>query len=347
MAVTRDELKGKIQTVLGLISPEELGPTLMHEHLLSDITPPSMADDDRGPDICLCNYHAISYGRKKHTGNYLLDSRKIATEEVRAMQKAGGDAIVELTIGGLKPDPEGLAEISRATGVKLLMGCGHYVEEYQGASNFERTVDDFAKEITDQVLVGAWGTDIRAALIGEIGCQSPWTDLEKTVMQGAIIAQQETGVSVNVHPGRDADQPQEVIDFVRKHGGDVSRFVISHIDRTIFDDERLLRLADTGCVLEYDLFGLETTYYPLSNIDMPNDGQRLRSLRTLINHGHLDQIVISHDICYRTRLQHFGGHGYGHIFENVVPLMRERSFTEDEINAILIENPRRILAGAG
>lgn len=343
MAVTRDELRGKIQTVLGPVSPEELGPTLMHEHMLSDITPPSMVCDDRGPEICLCNYHAISYGRLKHTGNYLLNSREIAIREARAMREAGGDAIVELTIGGLKPDPEGLAEIARESGVKILMGCGYYVEEYQDSANFERGVDDFAREMIDQILVGAWGTDIRAALIGEIGCQSPWTDLEKRVMQGAIIAHQETGVAVNVHPGRHPDQPQEVVDFVRKHGGDVSRFVISHIDRTIFDDERLLRLADSGCVVEFDLFGLETTYYPLSKIDMPNDGQRLKSIRKLIDHGHLDRVVISHDICYRTRLQHYGGHGYGHIFTNVVPLMRERAFSENEINRILVENPRRIL----
>jgi phosphotriesterase-related protein len=63
----------------------------------------------------------------------------------------------------------------------------------------------------------------------------------------------------------------------------------------------------------------------------------------LIEHGHLERIVISHDICYRTRLTKFGGHGYGHIFENVLPMMRRRGFSEDEIDTILVRTPRRLL----
>src|SRR3546814_18543343 len=78
----------------------------MHEHLLWDITPPSMAGQDPGPEITLANYHEIAYGRVKHLGNYRLDSREVATEEVRAMRDAGGSALVELTVGGLQPDPE-------------------------------------------------------------------------------------------------------------------------------------------------------------------------------------------------------------------------------------------------
>jgi phosphotriesterase-related protein len=127
-------------------------------------------------------------------------------------------------------------------------------------------------------------------------------------------------------------------------GADLSRVVISHIDRTIFDDERLFRLADSGCVIELDLFGQEQSYYALNlNVDLPNDAERLRWIRRLIDRGHLDQIVISHDICYRSRLTRFGGHGYGHIFENVLPLMRRRGFTETEIERITAGTPQRLL----
>jgi phosphotriesterase-related protein len=341
--MTREDLEGKIQTVLGPVEPAELGPTLMHEHLLCDITPPAMADWDDGPEITLANRHEIAYGRTRHAGNYRLTMSDVALDEVRSMWAAGGRAIVELTVGGLKPNPEGLAAIARATGVHIIMGCGHYVEEYQDRQNLERGVDDFAQEITGQLLEGAWGTGIRAGLIGEIGCQAPWTELERRVMRGALLAQEATGTALNVHPGRDPDQPEEVADFVAAHEGDLTRLIISHIDRTIFDDDRLFRLADTGCVLEFDLFGLETTYYPHGDIDMPNDGVRLAFIRKLIDRGHLNQVVISHDICYRTRLRRFGGHGYDHIFKNVVPLMRSRGFSEVEIEAILEGNPRRLL----
>ena len=56
--------------------------------------------------------------------------------------------------------------------------------------------------------------------------------------------------------------------------------------------------------------------------------------------------MISHDICQQVRLKNFGGHGYGHIFRNVLPLMRRRGFTEAEIQAILVDTPRRLLTFA-
>ncbi len=104
---------------------------------------------------------------------------EVITEEIAKLREAGGRAVVELTCGGLKPNPEGLAEIARKTDMQIIMGCGYYVEEYQNAEAFARSIDDFAAEMTGQVLDGAWGTDIRAGIIGEIGCQSPWTDQEK------------------------------------------------------------------------------------------------------------------------------------------------------------------------
>ncbi len=344
--MTRKELKGKIQTVLGPIEPDALGRTLMHEHVLCDIRPPgTRSDNDLGPEITLENVWQMNYGRglKRAGRKYMLDLEDIATREVAMMKHDGGDAIVELTCGGLSPDPEGLRRIAAGTGVNLIMGCGYYVNDYQDPKNAGRSVDDFAQEIIGQVLHGAWGTDVRAGMIGEIGCTAPWTATEKKVMQAALIAASESGASINVHPGRDPDQPQEVADFIKAAGKPTERVVISHIDRTIFDVERLLRLADSGVTIEFDLFGQEASYYGLSDIDMPNDATRLSLIRALIDAGHLDRVVISHDICYRTRLTTFGGHGYGHIFRNVVPMMKERGYSEDEIEAILVRNPRRLL----
>jgi phosphotriesterase-related protein len=344
--VNRVELKGKIQTVLGLIEPEQLGRTLMHEHVLCDIRPPgTRSENDLGPEITLENTWQINYGRglKRAGRKYMLDLEDIALREVQMMKHDGGEAIVELTCGGLSPDPAGLKRIAQGTGVHLVMGCGHYVNDYQDPRNHTRQIDDFANEMIGQILHGAWGTDVRAGMIGEIGCQAPWTDTEKRVMQAAFIAAQETGASINVHPGRDPDQPQEVADFARAHDFPTERMVISHIDRTIFDEPRLQKLADAGVTVEFDLFGQESSYYGLSDIDMPNDATRLKLIRALIDGGHLERVVISHDICYRTRLASFGGHGYGHIFRNVVPMMKKRGYSEDEIDAILVRNPRRLL----
>src|SRR4029078_13196006 len=96
--------------------------------------------------------------------------------------------------------PRGLQRIAAGTGVQLVMGCGHYVSEYQDPRNHDRTVEDFAAEIVGQILEGAWGTDVRAGMIGEIGCTAPWTDTEKRVMQAALMAAGGTGSTRNPPP---------------------------------------------------------------------------------------------------------------------------------------------------
>ena len=89
------------------------------------------ADPDQGPEIDLCNCWHVNYGsRGKVPRNLVFFDREIATREVNEMKAAGGCSIVELTVGGLKPDPEGLIAVSRETGVHIVMGCGHYVDEY-------------------------------------------------------------------------------------------------------------------------------------------------------------------------------------------------------------------------
>jgi phosphotriesterase-related protein len=339
-------VRGKVQTVIGLVDPATLGRTLMHEHLHIDLNPPrlraeAVADE---PDLDPCNCFAIRWGTLYARRNFQLDDFSLAIQEMGLLRQAGGGTLVELTVGGLKPNPTALARIARESGVAIVMGCGHYVEEYQDPGNAGRDAEDFAREIIAQIRVGAWGTDIRAGIIGEIGCQAPWTEQERQVMRGALMAQVETGAALNVHPGRHPDQPLEVAHFARDAGAPMDRVIISHIDRTVFDAGRLLQLADTGVVLEFDLFGWEQSYYfPNPDIDMPNDAVRLRWLRLLIDHGHLDRILMSSDICERSRLCRYGGHGYRHILQNVVPLMRRRGFTEHEIDTILIANPARLL----
>jgi phosphotriesterase-related protein len=166
--MTRGALAGKIQTVLGPIAPEALGRTLMHEHVLCDIRPPgTRSDNDLGPEITLENVWQINYGRglRRAGRKYMLDLEDIATREVAMMRNDGGNAIVELTCGGLSPDPEGLRRIAAGTGVHLIMGCGYYVNDYQDPRNHGRSVDDFAREMIGQILEGAWCTDVRAGMI--------------------------------------------------------------------------------------------------------------------------------------------------------------------------------------
>src|SRR5262245_26898706 len=108
-AMKRAGLAGRIQTVLGPIEPSALGRTLMHEHVLCDIRPPgTRSDNDLGPEITLENVWQLNYGHgiRRAGRKYMLDMEDIATREVAMMKHEGGDAIVELTCGGLSRSEE-------------------------------------------------------------------------------------------------------------------------------------------------------------------------------------------------------------------------------------------------
>ena len=76
---------------------------------------------------------------------------------------------------------------------------------------------------------------------------------------------------------------------------------------------------------------------------MPSDAQRVDFIEMLIADGYGDRIVIAHDICTKDRTIKHGGHGLGHILENLVPRIRKRGWPDEHIDAILIDNPARAL----
>ena len=94
--------------------------------------------------------------------------------------------------------------------------------------------------------------------------------------------------------------------------------------------------------LEYDLFGLEPSYYPYNPaFDMPNDGERMRQILFVIERGHLGQLLLSHDIAYKHCLTKWGGFGYHHLLVNVIPRLRAKGADDKTIQTLLVDNPRR------
>jgi phosphotriesterase-related protein len=266
---------------------------------------------------------------------------------MQRMVNDGGRSVVDVSTHPMGIDAEGLREVSERSGVHIVRGCGRYLEEFMEPEDLARGVDDLVTDIVRDIEDGHGETGIRAGIIGEIGCSWPWTEAERRSVQAAVIAQRQTGAALSIHPGRNPEAPFEIIEFVKKAGADLSRTIMDHIDRRIFVIDDVLRLADYGCVLEYDVFGWENSRFSQGqDLDLTSDGVRLTALRALIDAGHLERIVIAHDIAWRTRQVEYGGHGYGHIYRNVIPMMRRRGFTEKEIDTILVDNPARLLAFA-
>jgi phosphotriesterase-related protein len=210
-----------------------------------------------------------------------------------------------------------------------------------------RTEDALVRELVDEIRVGVGDTGIRAGLIGEIGNTWPWTENEKKVVRAAVEAQRQTGAPLMLHPGRHETAPMQLVELVQKHGGDLRRTIMCHIERTIADQRRLHDLADTGVWLEYDLFGMENSYYPYNpDFDMPNDGGRMKQILALIERGHQDQLLLSHDIAYKSSLTRYGGYGYHHLLVNVVPRLRRKGVDDAGLRRLLVDNPARAVVFA-
>jgi phosphotriesterase-related protein len=339
-------LSGQVQTVLGIIAPEAMGITLPHEHLLIDFevmfaAPAAASDKTRAwQPVGLENLGWVRQNFNSNLDNLRLLDEDVARDEIRLFKQAGGQTVIDPTNPSLARDPLALARIARATGLNIVMGAGYYVAAAHPPDMDTRTVDDLAREMIDDVTRGVGDTGIRAGLIGEIGCSWPWTNNEKKVVRAAVVAQQETGAPLMIHPGRHPEAPREIAEFVQKQGGDLRRTIMCHICRTIADVRAVIELAQTGLWLEYDLFGLETSYYPYNpSFDMPNDGGRMAHILALIEAGHLDRILMSHDIAYKHSLVKYGGYGYHHLLVNVVPRLRAKGVDDAGLRRLLVENP--------
>lgn len=345
-------LSGKVQTVLGLIDPPALGHTQTHEHLLVDLSPRVV---DVGPaglrgrlhePITLANYGWVRRNWNGNLDNLRLTSEADAVYEMGLYRAAGGGTVVDATSIGIGRDPLGLARIARATGVHVVMGAGYYVAGFHPPEMDALSEAELRDEIVRDITQGVDGTIIRSGVIGEIGLSWPVHPNEAKVLRAAARAQVATGAPLLIHPGRAPEAPLDAMRIVREAGGDSERTIMSHIDRTLFDLKAMIALAETGCYVELDLFGQEASYYPFAPIDMPNDATRIDYLRGLIAAGYRDRLVVAQDICKKVNTSRYGGEGYAHILDNVVPLMRRKGMTTEDIDAILVANPARILAFA-
>ena len=357
-------IKGKIQTVLGLIEPDDLGVTLCHEHIFLDgrgvfIEPTNAADRVRAYlpitlDLPLEHLGWINYNFLSNRDNLLLGEEDVAVKEVELYKRSGGNSIVELTPIGVGRDPDGLARVSRATGVHIVMGTAYYVNALHPRDVEAMSEDEICNKFVSEVNVGVIDLvkgggvtrvgqiPVRAGIIGEIGCTWPWQANEKKVLRAAARAQRITGAPVSIHPGRSEQAILEAIDVLRDAGADLRHTIISHIERTITHFEVRKMVADAGCYIEYDEFMMESNY-PLSDVDFPNDYERIKQIAELIDHGYVKQILLSHDMCTKTRLVTYGGLGYGHILNNIIPKMRRKGISEEQIQSMLVENPKRVL----
>ena len=346
-------LVGMIQTVLGPIPGDRLGVTTTHEHVLVDLSGLQKVPVEASrrakfyAPVTMDLLGSINFGGQTNLDNSRLLDIETAIGETTLFRRAGGDTIVEATSIGIGRDPQGLRQIARATGLNIVMGASYYVGAAHPPDMDGRSEESIVDEIVRDIRDGVGQSGVRAGVIGEVGCSWPLTPNERKVLRASGRAQRRTGAPLLIHPGRDEAAPFEIVEVLRDVDADLSRTIIGHIERTLIQRASMKKLAESGCVLEFDLFGREHSYYKHSpSIDMINDAERLRLLAWLIGEGHGRQLVLAQDTAAKTHLVRYGGCGYGHILQNIVPRMRLRGIREEDIHTMLVETPARVLAFA-
>ena len=348
--VPKHRATGKVLTVLGPIEPARVGITLTHEHLFIDFRPvfkePEGATDKHlaREKVTLENLGWVRYNWNSNGDNLQILDEAVTVREANAFHRAGGSTIVDVTSIGLARDPNALVRVARSTGLNVVMGAGYYIGNTHSDWLKAAPVDAIAATIVRDIDKGVGETGVRSGIIGEIGCSWPWTESEKKSLHAAVIAQNETGAPLLIHPGRNEKAPLELLNAVAKWGGDVSRTVVGHIERTIYDRSVLSETAQTGAYLNFDLFGHDSSYYPFApETYMPGDHERIAMLEAVIAMGKTDRILLAHDICSKHRLKTYGGHGWDHLVSNVAPRIRLKGFTEEQIRMVFVDNPTRML----
>lgn len=300
----------RVHTVRGAIAPEALGCTLMHEHVL-------------------CDFYRV-------TGNldHILNDEDLAVEELLAYRDAGGDALVEVTTRDLGRDAEGLRRISERTDLHIVMATGWYRQPYYPPEVDRASVDRLAELMIRELTEGVGDTGIRAGIIGEIGASLDHvTAQEERVLRAAARAQRATGAPLTTHASM---YPVGLVqlEILKEEHVDCSRVIIGHCDTYLHPDYHLAILR-AGAWVQFDTVGRR---------HMNPDGRRADAFAALVRAGWTRQLLLSSDRCYRSDLHAFGGAGYDVVVTEFREMVQSRGVSEAEWEAIMVENPRRILA---
>jgi predicted metal-dependent phosphotriesterase family hydrolase len=307
----------RVETVLGPIDPANLGWTLPHEHT------------------------AIALWHIANRWDYweLRRDEPVILEELAAFKRAGGGALVDLTLDGVGRDPAWLAGLARASGLHIVMGSGWYRGAHYPAETLvdRRSVDSLADEIVRDATDGVGETDIRSGIIGEIGTDKPWLSArEERVHRAAARAARRTGLAITTHAVQSTVGLDQLTVF-EAEGADLTRVVIGHADSNPSLDYHVA-IVERGATVEFDFLGM--TFTPL---ERHGEGRIVDSIRELLSRGHVERILLSQDVCHDSQLRRYGGNGYAYLAETFLPRLRAAGVGEAEIRTITVDNPRRLL----
>ncbi|MGY1846469.1 phosphotriesterase family protein [Blastococcus sp. SYSU DS1021] len=320
-----------VETVRGPIDTAELGATLMHEHV-----------------FVLSTEHVQNYG----TGDWWDEDERVAdaVAQLNELKALGIDTIVDPTVWGLGRYIPRVQRVAEQTDINIVVATGLYTYdeiphqyEHRGPGLLldlprDPMVDDFTGDIRD----GIAGTGVKAAFLKcVIEAKGLTPGVERTV-RAVAATHRETGAPITVHTSSHTGAGRLAVQVFGEEGVDLTKVVIGHAGDSN-DLDYLSELAEAGCLLGMDRFGLDI-YNPTSS--------RVDTIVALAERGYADRMVLAHDAsCY---IDYFPGAegqaakqqiapnwNYTHISRDVLPMLRERGMTEEQLHQMLVDTPRR------
>jgi phosphotriesterase-related protein len=312
------EAKAVIHTVGGPIAAEELGLTLIHEHVFLDWTPaeahdPSLWNSDSA--------HAAIMP-------YLLEARQ-----------RGVEAFFECTPAYLGRHPLLLRRLSEASGLRIVTNTGYYgarEDQHLPAHAFTETASQLAARWAREFEAGIDDTGIRPGFI-KIGVDSDslLSPIDEKLARAAARAHLATGLTIVAHTGPDAPARRQV-EILAEEGVALDAWVWTHAQAG--SHELRAELAARGAWISLDGLG----WVAPANGDSSALYQYVDMIERLAEKNLLGRVLLSHDAGWYTHGEPGGGRfqPFTAIFDALLPVLRRRGFNEADIRRLLVDNPR-------
>jgi len=314
----------QIQTVLGPIEDSQLGFTLSHEHVI------------------------VSNGEDSAHYPWLYDrpaTLAFAIERMKAMKAGGIDAIIDLTTPDLGRDIEFMIEASRGSGVHVVAATGIWRDPPR--SIMERDIDATADIFVREIEQGIGHTSVRAGAIKVANDIEGFTEAHVRILRAAARASARTGCPISTHHNAAMQMGTTQVRIFQEEGAPMDRVCIGHSGDTT-DIEYLESLLKAGVYVSLDR-------YP-GRAPRATWQQRNEVLKTLLDRGWGERLMIGHDGWAAVWLKpgqseptanYFTYNPDGMLFISkvAIPGMREIGITQEQIDLVTREVPRRFLAG--
>lgn len=342
----------QVMTVTGPVAADALGRTLMHEHLVVDAKawawqPPenwkaALHDTAVTPSL----QWMLREDPFAVIDNCVLDDVEAAIEEVASFVADGGTTLVDPTCSsGMGRSPAALVDISRRTGLQVVMGAGWYLHPTHTPDVRDATVEELTDRLAAEINEGVDGTAIKPGLIGEIGVSAEFTDSEQRSLRAAARAQVASGLPLMVHlPGWER-YAHRVLDMAADEGVDPRAVILCHMNPSGQDWQYQRSLAERGAWLEFDMVGMGY-YYADQDGQSPSPEEDAHAVARLVGAGYGGQLLLSHDVFLKSMWTRYGGNGFSYVTRLFLPRLIRHGVEPVVAASMLDDNPRVVFETA-